>query len=86
MKEGDIYRHYNSLKFYKIIGVGINTETKEEVVVYRGVYWDSKYPDNPIFVKPKSRFLEEIEYDDGTTDTKFYETSLPYHNSDSSSD
>jgi hypothetical protein len=52
---GQIYEHYK-LKRYKVLHVGLHTETMEEMVVYQALYGD-----NAIWVRPKKMFLENVE-------------------------
>jgi len=52
-----IYRHYKN-KDYKVLYTAVDTETKEEVVVYQAIYGEGK-----IWVRPKRMFLEEVEVD-----------------------
>lgn len=51
-----VYRHYKGGE-YRVIGVGLHSETMEEVVIYQsqenGAYW----------VRPKSMFLESVMLD-----------------------
>ncbi len=63
MKPGDIYQHYKG-KEYKIIGLGNHSETLQKVVVYQGLYTDSQFGKNPIWVRPYEMFLEEIIVED----------------------
>jgi molecular chaperone GrpE len=52
-----IYKHYKN-KNYKVLYTTVNTDTKEEVVVYQAMYGDEK-----IWVRSKKIFLEEVEID-----------------------
>ncbi|MDP2736642.1 MAG: nucleotide exchange factor GrpE, partial [bacterium] len=52
-----IYRHYKN-KEYRVLYTAIDTETKEEMVVYQAMYGEGK-----IWVRPKKIFLEEVEAD-----------------------
>ncbi len=54
IKEG-IYQHYKG-NFYRVLGVAIHTETKEQLVVYCSIYDGSE-----IWVRPLQMFLEEVE-------------------------
>jgi len=49
------YKHYKD-KLYKVLFTAINTETKEDEVVYQAMCGDEK-----IWVRPKKMFLEEVE-------------------------
>lgn len=54
------YQHYKG-KFYQVIGVGRDSETLEEVVVYQGEYNHPEFGNNPIWVRPKAMFMESVE-------------------------
>jgi len=54
LKKG-IYRHYKGSE-YRILNEALNSETKEEQVVYQDIKNESK-----IWVRPKKMFLEEVE-------------------------
>ncbi len=56
------YKHYKG-KLYEVIGVGRNSETLEEVVVYKALYDSQEFGKNSIWVRPKDMFLEEVEID-----------------------
>ncbi|MCJ7792413.1 MAG: DUF1653 domain-containing protein [Candidatus Marinimicrobia bacterium] len=53
------YQHYKG-KEYEVIGVARHSETGEELVVYRQLY-QSDYPRETLWVRPKEMFLEEVE-------------------------
>ena len=57
------YRHYKNGHIYKVLYFAINTETREEMVVYQGLYVSEEFGSNPIFVRPKTMFFEEVEYE-----------------------
>jgi len=59
LKKG-IYQHFKG-KRYELIGVGRDCETLEEVVIYRGLYDDPDYGKNPIWVRPKTSFLQKVK-------------------------
>lgn len=50
-----IYRHYKN-KDYKVLYTAIDTETREEMVVYQCLYGEGE-----ICVRPKKMFLGEVE-------------------------
>ena len=54
VKEGEIYRHFKG-PFYYVICVGLDSETRERMVVYR--HLDGS---GIICVRPEKMFLEEI--------------------------
>ena len=61
VKVGQIYQHYNG-KQYEILAIGRLTEsdTLEECVVYKGLYDDLKFGQNPVWIRPLSMFVEEV--------------------------
>lgn len=54
MKKG-IYKHFKGNE-YEVIDVAFDSETQEEVVVYRALYGERK-----LWVRPLSMFLEEVD-------------------------
>lgn len=54
------YRHYKG-KEYEIMGIARHSETLAELVVYRGLYEDPEFGPNPIWVRPKEMFFDEVE-------------------------
>ena len=58
---GALYEHTRTKKRYHILGVGFHSETLEEVVIYQSQYDDPKFGVQPIWVRPKSMFLEHVE-------------------------
>ena len=54
-KAFDIVKHFKG-DLYRIIGIGIDTETEQEVVIY-------KKEDNsgPIWVRPRAMFESEVD-------------------------
>ncbi len=55
------YQHYKG-KFYEVIAIGKNSETLEEVVIYKGLYNSEEFGNNPVWVRPLSMFLEEVDF------------------------
>jgi len=55
------YRHYKG-KLYEVIGTARDSETLEEMVVYKALY-DSEFGKDALWVRPKKMFLEEVEVD-----------------------
>ena len=56
------YKHYKG-KEYEILAFALDSETLEEVVVYRGLYECEEFGKNPIWVRPKKEFFEKIIVD-----------------------
>jgi hypothetical protein len=53
------YQHKTG-QLYEVIGIAHHSETKEEMVVYRGLYHCDKFGKNPWFVRPKQMFFEQV--------------------------
>lgn len=58
------YRHYKTNKTYEVIGFAIHSETYEDMVVYRALYTCEKFGQNPVFVRPRKMFFEDVEHND----------------------
>ena len=63
------YRHMKSGKLYEVIGAALQTETHEQLVVYRPLY-ESKFE---LFARPYEMFMEQVELD-GETKPRFERT------------
>ena len=50
-----IYEHYKG-KRYKVIGVALQTESEEKLVVYEALYGEGG-----LFARPLEMFLEDVE-------------------------
>ena len=55
--EKGIYRHNKKGQLYEVVGVALQTETSEPLVLYRPLY-ESKYE---IFARPYDMFTEIVE-------------------------
>jgi hypothetical protein len=53
------YQHSKG-KFYEVIGVAYDSETLEEIVVYRALYNSPEFGNNALWVRPKKMFLESV--------------------------
>jgi len=59
-----IYQHYKGPeKLYEVIGVGKQSETLEEFVVYRALYVSEEFGPNQLWVRPLKNFLSPVEID-----------------------
>lgn len=58
--EPGLYEHYKGNK-YRVIGLAHHSETLEEFVVYQALYDSEEFGPNPIWVRPKAMFFEEVE-------------------------
>ena len=63
IKKG-IYRHFKGNK-YEVVGIARNSETLENMVVYRALYGDGE-----LWVRPVSMWNEKVECD-GKAYTRF---------------
>ena len=52
-----IYKHFKG-DYYLVEGIALDSETKEEMVVYRRLYGDCG-----LWVRPKKMFLSEVDYE-----------------------
>jgi hypothetical protein len=58
---GGKYKHYKG-NFYKLLNLGRLEENLEEVVVYQGLYDSEEFGNNPVWIRKKSSFLEEVDF------------------------
>lgn len=57
LKINGIYRHFKG-NLYQVVGVAYDSETKEEMVVYRRMY-----DDHSLWVRKKEMFLSEVDHE-----------------------
>ncbi|MDE6584626.1 MAG: DUF1653 domain-containing protein [Anaeroplasmataceae bacterium] len=57
LKIKGIYRHFKG-KYYYVEDVAYDSETKEQMVVYRRLY-----DDHSLWVRPLSMFLSEVDHE-----------------------
>jgi hypothetical protein len=58
-----VYRHYKG-KEYELIAEGRHSEDPEQFfVVYKGLYSSKEFGKNPVWIRPKALFLEEVILD-----------------------
>ncbi len=51
------YRHNKTGNLYEVLGVALQTETSEQLVIYKALY-GSKYE---LFARPYPMFVEKVE-------------------------
>lgn len=56
------YKHYKG-NVYEVIGVALDSDSYEKVVVYRGMYDSKEFGNNPLWVKNLTGFLENVEWE-----------------------
>jgi len=56
------YQHFKG-KFYEVIDIGRDSDTLEELVVYRALYDSPEFGNNSLWVRPKEKFCEDIIVD-----------------------
>lgn len=52
---GRIYKHYKG-NFYIVDNIALNTETEEQMVIYKALYGEGQ-----LFARPLSSFIEKID-------------------------
>ncbi|MCA9486312.1 DUF1653 domain-containing protein [Candidatus Woesearchaeota archaeon] len=55
-----LYRHSKSAQIYEVIAVARDSETLEEIVVYRGLYFDKDFGNQPVWTRPLSDFCKTV--------------------------
>lgn len=58
VKIGRVYRHFKG-NYYFVENVGLDSETRERMVIYKSLYNHSD-TDNNIWIRPEKMFLAEI--------------------------
>lgn len=56
------YRHYKG-KEYEVIGTAKNSETLEDLVIYRALYESKEFGDGALWARPVAMFLETLIVD-----------------------
>ena len=66
LKVNGIYRHFKG-DYYLVLGVAIHSETKEKMVIYRGLYGE-----NLVYARPYEMFLSEVDHEKYSNVTQKY--------------
>ena len=53
---GNVVRHFKGNE-YLVIGIGKNTETEEDMVIYKELYGDYK-----VWIRPIDMFISEVDH------------------------
>lgn len=57
--EKGTYRHTKKGHLYEVVGVALQTETNEPLVIYRPLYNN----EHELFARPYTMFVEQVEID-----------------------
>lgn len=59
--QGGVYRHYKNPKhLYRVLGTAFDSETKEEMIIYRQLYDSLEFKKRTQWVRSKKSFLEDV--------------------------
>jgi len=56
------YQHFKNKNIYEVVGTALHSETQEEMVIYKALYYCERFDFNQLWVRPKKMFLEILEY------------------------
>lgn len=56
------YKHYKSQKLYEILHIALDSETHEEMIVYKALYHCDKLGSNQVYVRSKTMFFENVNH------------------------
>lgn len=56
--EKGVYRHNKKGHLYEVLGVALQTETEEALVIYRPLYDEAEHQ---LFARPYAMFVENVE-------------------------
>ena len=57
------YQHYKDYKgkYYQVIGLARHSETLEELVIYKALYYSEQFAKHALWARPKKMFLETVK-------------------------
>jgi hypothetical protein len=58
---GGTYQHYKG-PLYKLLNCGRLEENLEDVIIYQALYNSEEFGNNPIWVRKKNNFFEEVDF------------------------
>ncbi len=70
VKVGRIYKHFKG-NYYLVLGIGKDSETKEDMVIYKGLYEDCD-----IWIRPVKMFLSPVDHEKYPNVTQKYRFEL----------
>lgn len=56
---GELYEHYKGNR-YRVLAVGLDSETHEKMVVYQGQYDSEEFGNQPVWVRSYDVFCETV--------------------------
>lgn len=56
------YEHYKG-KQYEVIGFATHSESLEELVIYKALYYSEGFGDNALWARPEMMFFEMVNID-----------------------
>ncbi|VVB74299.1 Uncharacterised protein [uncultured archaeon] len=62
IKTGQIWKHFKG-STCEIVGIALDSETLEEIVVYKHLEAAKEMPAGQMWVRPKKMFLEKVKRD-----------------------
>ena len=62
LRPGTILRHFKGEE-YEVICEARDSDTLEEVIVYKGLYNSEEFGNNPVWTRPKNEFFDKKTID-----------------------
>jgi hypothetical protein len=60
------YRHFKNKELYEVIGQAFHSETREEMIIYKALYFSEEFGCDQIWVRPKKMFFETVAHNGQT--------------------